>query len=409
MKSWEWFTNHTSPETLEQLKSVDSYGYDLKIMGVTGTVGKTTVAELTTQYLNFLGKRTFYIGTSGINCAVANYWHYNFPSTSPTSQQMLATFIHGAYFYGCEYLVIEVTAETISTGIYENLDFDCLAYTNLKRNIVRSFKDDNIYFGYKLSILKTNNIGYILSSNRNKDFINITAKIGIKPTLFDFNFKIDESGKLIAQLDGNTFNTNLLSSINAENVALFYYIIKYMGVLDTTALSQYLSQITIPGRLEHFEIAGRKFMIDTGYGGVDGLRPYFEETKFDRVISVMSSYFFNNDNDTCDNLIKKRKERAELVAKYSDIMYITATHRRTGNLVEDREQCVIDQLQLGAPNAIQIYNRVQAIETACLASKPGDTIIIIGMGSETWGLIEGSNNYIGDFEIIKMVMENLYN
>ena len=106
---------------------------------MTGTVGKTTVAELVTQYLNFIGKRTFYIGTSGINCAAANYWHFNFPSTSPTSQEMLATFIHGAYFYNCEYLVLEVTAETIAAGVYKYLDFDCLAYTNLKRNIVRSF------------------------------------------------------------------------------------------------------------------------------------------------------------------------------------------------------------------------------------------------------------------------------
>ncbi len=403
MKSWKWFTQRTTKEVIDQLKDLNSYNYDLKIIGVTGTVGKTTVAELVTQYLNFIGKRTFYIGTSGINCAVADYWHFNFPSTSPTSQEMLATFMHGAYFYNCEYLVLEVTAETIASGVYKYLDFDCLAYTNLKRNIVRSFKDDNTYFNYKLSILKNNNIGSIISSSKNKEFINILNKIKITPNIFDFAYSINDE-KLSIVVDNKEYKTNLLSSINADNVALFYNIIKGINLLDEELIAKYLAIVTIPGRLEHFDLADRHFMIDTGYGGVEGLRPYFEETKFDRVISVMSSYFFDNKNDTCDNLINKRKERAELVAKYSDIMYITATHRRTGNTTPNREQCVLDQLQLGAPNAIQIYNRMQAIEAACLQSKPGDTIIIIGMGSETWGEVDAAKNiYIGDRDFIELI------
>lgn len=404
MKSWDWFTTHVSKEVIDQLQRLNSYNYDLKIIGITGTVGKTTVAELTAQYLNFIGKRTFYIGTSGINCAAADYWHFNFPSTSPTSADMLATFIHGAYAYNCEYLVIEVTAETIALGVYKDLDFDCLAYTNLKKNIVRSFKNDNIYFDAKLSILKSNNINNVLSSAKNKALNKLLTKLINNPTLFTYNYCVNDNCMLTMSLDGKEYTTNLLSSINADNVALFYNIVKIMSIFNFDLFKQFLNIIMIPGRLERFTIAERTFIIDTGYGGVEGLTPFFEESKVKPNIAVMSSYFFDNYNDTTPNLVAKRKARAALVAKYCDKVYLTATHRRTGNLDPNREQCVIDQLQQGAPNAIQIYNRMQAIETACLESNVGDTIIIIGMGSETWGAIDVAQNiYIGDKDFVEMV------
>lgn len=404
MRSWKWFNKYADKDTINKLTNNNLGQYDLKIIGVTGTVGKTTVAELTSQYLNYIGKRTFYIGTSGINCPAANYWHFNFPSTSPTSQEMLATFMHGAYAYSCEYLVIEVTAETIAAGIYKDLDFECIAFTNLKRNIVRSFKNDNIYFNAKLSILHSNKINCVLSSNKNKDLIKLLSKINVKSILFDYDYQVDDDCKLSVIVDGITYDTNLLSSINADNVALFYNIIKTNNLLDTDLFSSFLKTILIPGRLERFTIEGRNFIIDTGYGGVEGLTPFFEESKAKPNIAVMSSYFFDNSNDTAQNLINKRKSRAALVAKYCDKVYLTATHRRTGNSTPNREQCVIDQLQLGAPNAIQIYNRMRAIEKACLESNPGDTIIVLGMGSETWGEVDAARNiYIGDKDFIEMV------
>lgn len=296
---------------------------------------------------------------------------------------MLATFMHGAYAYNCEYFIIEVTAETIYQGIYNDLDFDCLAFTNLKRNIVRSFKNDDIYFRAKLNILRTNKIIHTLSSIKNTELNKLLVKYNSKPIIFDYNYFVEDNCKLSILLDNKEFKTNLLSSINADNVALFYNVIKVMNLVDEGILEEFLKLIIIPGRLEHFSIADRNFIIDTGYGGVEGLTPFFEESKVKPNIAVMSSYFFDNINDTKQNLINKRKSRAALVAKYCEKVFLTATHRRTGNINPTREQCVLDQLQLGAPNAIQIYNRMQAIETACLESKPGDTIIIIGMGSET--------------------------
>lgn len=387
MKSWEFFSQNIDPRVIDQLRKSNVFRYDLKIIGVSGTVGKTTVAELIAGYLNFIGKRTFYIGTSGLHCKAAGYNQINFPSTSPTSPEMLKTFIHGAYFYHCEYLVIEVTAETISSGVYNNLDFDLYCFTNLRPNIVRSFKNDEVYFNQKLSIFKTNNIECTLTSKENKFLIERLASYSTKLYTFNYNFDIDpDTCKLNIELDNNYINTNLISSINADNVALCYYALSLLRVLDLNNFKLFINTVVIPGRLESFEIAGRHFIIDTGYGGTAGLNPFFEEFNNNKnLIAVMSSYFFNNQNDLSINLKEKRWERARLIYNNSSKMVITATHRRLPSATPDNiEQCVLDQLQKGAPGVEQIYNRAEAIRWACLESEPGDTIMIIGTGSETW-------------------------
>lgn len=408
MKSWEFFTQNIDPKILTQLKKCNSFGYNLKIIGVSGTVGKTTVAELIAGYLNFIGKRTFYIGTSGLHCKAANYNQRNFPSTSPTSVEMLKTFIHGAYFYHCEYLVIEVTAETISTGIYDNLDFDLYCFTNLKRNIVRSFKNDRIYLENKLSIFKRAKVHKVISSFKNSELNYLLKTLGVNLKLFKQRHFVDhKTCKLTMYLDDVEYKTNLLSSINAENAACFYMAIKELELLNIPLLKQYFNSVIIPGRLESLNMAGRQIVIDTGYGGVEGLTPFFKELKNVNIIAVMSSYYFDNDNDFSENLKEKRKQRAKLVYDHSKKMVLTATHRRVKTMSATKEQCVLDQLQKGAPNAIQIYNRMEAIKWAVNNSKPSDLIVLIGTGSETWGKIISKNTiFIGDADYINLLLTN---
>ena len=103
----------------------------------------------------------------------------------------------------------------------------------------------------------------------------------------------------------------------------------------------------------------------------------------------MSSYYFDNNNDFSENLKEKRKQRAKLVYDYSKKMVLTATHRRVETMNATKEQCVLDQLQKGAPNAIQIYNRMEAIKWAVNNSKPSDLIVLIGTGSETLRNVRG--------------------
>lgn len=406
MKTWKFLETYASAENFNQIKKVVREPYDLKVIGITGTVGKTTVTELVNQYLDFIGKKVFYIGTSGVKCKCGNYEHPNFPSTSPTSIEMLTTFMHGAYFYDCEYLVIEVTAETIFTNIYKDLDFELIGITNLLPNIVRSFKDDITYFKAKLSLFSNNRVDKVITTSDNSNLITIFKETNKPLISIDYSYKM-QNEYLTLDVDNYSIETNLISSINAKNAGLFYGILKYLNILDINKMKEFLNSVIIPGRLESFELKGRKFVIDTGYGGVAGLTPFFEETKDKNIIAVMSSYFFNNYNDISDNLVQKRKERAALVYEHASKMCITATHRRTENLNFEKEQCVLDQLQAGAPTAPQIYNRINAIEWACQNSKPGDLIVILGMGSETWANIIGTDTYIGDKEIVYRVMEKI--
>jgi UDP-N-acetylmuramoyl-L-alanyl-D-glutamate--2,6-diaminopimelate ligase len=162
--------------TAQYITGRDEYQSPI-LIGVTGTIGKTTVAELIYQYLCYCGERTMLIATSGIKCKAGNYLHSNFPSTSPTDKNMLATFLSGAMYYNCKYVVLETTAETMSVGVYEGLNFDYMAVTNFKKDIVRSFKDDEEYFYHKNTLFRNDQVGTIICKGSYSELIETKKSI----------------------------------------------------------------------------------------------------------------------------------------------------------------------------------------------------------------------------------------
>ena len=407
-KKWmrNYATLNPNGQGVEQLEKVLADAPDMKILAVTGTVGKTTVMELLYEYLIACGRKVMMVGTNGIYCRHAEYVHNNFPSTSPTSEEMLFLLMLGGYAYKCEYFLLEVTAETMSVDIYDGIDFESLSVVNIKRDIVKSFSTDEEYVEAKQTLLLNNTINHIICNRDANDYYNILLN---DPRLHTYNPSPQYSltdGKINIYFDGRVYNTNLYSSVNLQNLACVLNTIKVLGLLDTAVLNGVLSTFVAEGRLEHFELEGRTIVIDTYYGGVLGLTPYLEDTVgvWPRTISVLSSYYFGNPCDKHADILQHRQGRAELVAKYSNAVILTATMARRGeDPSETREQLVIDHLLKGAPKGVVVYNRLQAIHTAWANSQPGDRIMILGMGTETWARRDGIN--LRDKEIIKIIAD----
>ena len=131
----------------EQLKELEQLGDNPScpvLIGISGTIGKTTVTELIGQYLIYIGKKVLMTSTSGI--VVDNKKiELSYPCTSaPTKEELCKMFLTGLKSKS-EYFVIETTAESTSIGIYDDLDFDCISVNNIIKEIVRSFPSQDIY------------------------------------------------------------------------------------------------------------------------------------------------------------------------------------------------------------------------------------------------------------------------
>lgn len=404
----QWMRNFAAdnPNTqgVDQLEASLKDAPDMKVLAVTGTVGKTTVMEMLYEYLILRGHKVMMVGTNGIYCNHSNYAHQNFPSTSPTSQEMLFLFMLGAYSYQCDYFLIEVTAETMYIDVYDEIEFESLSIVNIKRDVVKSFRTDDDYINAKQTLLLNNTIHHIICNRDANEYYNIILN---NPNLITYNpyppYQLYE-GRVVINVCGRNIVTNLHSSINLQNIACFINTIYHLNMFDPDLIEKTLSQTVTAGRLEHFVINDRIIVVDTYYGGVAGLTPYLEETAnlYPRTISVLSSYYFGTEHDKHTDIVMHRQGRAALVNGYSDEVVLCATMARRGKDPSlTREQVVLDHLLKGAPGATVIYNRLQALKHAWTISQPGDRILILGMGTETWGKIKDTE--IGDREVIQII------
>ena len=370
------------------------------LVGVTGTVGKTTIAELLFQYLS-LNNRVLYVGTSGIKNNQRSSYLPSFPCTSPPTAEVLQEIFNMAEEDEIEYIVLETTAESMFNNVYDGVIFDVMACSNFKPNVVRSFADDEQYFQAKNKLFQQGQVKMAIVNEQTTHLITQQNKITYAAEGF-----VNEEGKLV--IPRFNLTTNLYSTVNAENVCCFLKTIEFLNVFDIKKVKKFLGVVKVPGRFEFFQFYGRKIFIDTGYGGVDGLRPFMQQvfSKYSNRRVLLSNYFFDSDNDTAEDMVQKRLERAQLMAQYSDDIIITATMSVKTNKDPSREAPVLQQLKVGAPQASVIYNRIEALEQLLLSSKKGDALLILGTGSEKWGLLKGSP--VGDYEMIQIIGKEIF-
>ena len=406
MQTREWIEKYANEEQLNRYHELNPQ-YDIKIIGVTGTIAKTTVVELCYQYLSFLGKKSFMVGTSGIKCNTNGLNFVNFPCTSaPNKQFLVDVFLQAYKEEQCEYLVLETTAESTSIGAFEDLDFEVLGLTNLYAGVVKSFDSDEDYFKHKAALYCNNNIktfcvneqcypilmkyvpddhvGEVVSYNKNKNI-----------------YYTDRLGYLTVIHENTTYATNLLSTINVDEVLCFLTMMKALLLFNTHLLQRFLAAVSIPGRLQVVEIDHRQIIIDTCYGGMDALLPYFNESDCTIPTTViLSTYFFNNDHDKSEDVKRKRMRKSSFFYERGIPTIITATGAKKNKNGEKGvaeipdETVALEHLKEGNPNARVVSNRVDAIRMGFLETAPGGRLVILGMGTETY--VEATNKETGE-------------
>ena len=383
--------------------------HNLKLVGVTGTNGKTTVSSLLYQLFSKAGYKVGLLSTVKIMVADTEY---NATHTTPDSLS-INYYLKLMNDAGVEYCFMEVSSHGIDQKRTEGLHFEGGIFTNLShdhldyhhsfaayRDVKKSFFDHLPKTAFALVNLDDKN-GLVMLQNTKATKYTYALK-----SYADFKAQILENqfNGLLLKIDGQEVWTRLIGSFNAYNL-LAIYAAACLLKLDTLEILRHISELeSVSGRFQYFISNGKVTTIVDYAHTPDALRNVLEtinsiRTNNESLITVVGC---GGDRDRT-----KRPDMANIAATLSTKVIFTSDNPRS----ED-PQAIIDDMEVGVEpqlvnRLLSIVDRKQAIKTACQLAQPGDIILIAGKGHETYQEIKGVRTDFNDFVIAKELLNQL--
>jgi UDP-N-acetylmuramoyl-L-alanyl-D-glutamate--2,6-diaminopimelate ligase len=403
---------------IKVLNSSESLGYiacnfydnpseKLKLIGITGTNGKTTTVTLLFNLFRGLGYNVGLLSTveNKINNTVI-------PSTHTTPDALaLNELLNMMVEQGCQYAFMEVSSHAIVQHRITGLHFTGAAFSNITHDHLDYHKTFDEYIKAKklfFDNLSTDAFALTNKDDRNGMVMlqNTNAKkytYGLK-SIADFKCKVIENhlNGLLLNIDNQEVWIKLIGSFNAYN-ALVVYAVSQLLKQDKVQVLTTLSNLnSVEGRFQYVKSkTGIIAIVDYAHTP-DALKNVLETIKDirtgnEQVITVVGC---GGDRDAA-----KRPIMAKIACELSNKTILTSDNPRSEN-PED----ILNQMQEGlspveAKNALRISDRKEAIKTAVAFAKEGDILLIAGKGHEKYQEIKGVKHHFDDFEIIKELFE----
>ncbi|MDO1501511.1 UDP-N-acetylmuramoyl-L-alanyl-D-glutamate--2,6-diaminopimelate ligase [Winogradskyella maritima] len=382
---------------------------NLKLVGVTGTNGKTTVTSLLYRLFKEAGYKVGLLSTVKI---MVNNQTYNATHTTPDSLT-INSYLNEMSDEGVEFCFMEVSSHgihqsrthglTFAGGIFTNLSHDHLDYHNTfaeYRDVKKQFFDGLGKEAFALVNIDDKN-GLVMLQNTDAKKYTYALK-----TYADYRAQIMENqfSGLLLKLNGNELWSKLIGNFNAYNLLAIYATSELLG-LDNHESLRLISQLeSVSGRFEYL-VSDEKITAIVDYAHTpDALKNVLEtinsiRTKNEDLITVVGC---GGDRDTT-----KRPKMGHIASALSTKVIFTSDNPRTedpAKIIEDIEAGVEPQ---NFKKTLSIENRDQAIKTACQMASANDIILIAGKGHETYQEINGVRIDFDDFEIVQKYLKQL--
>lgn len=380
----------------------------LKIIGITGTNGKTSTAQFIYQMLSGMGHKTAVSGTLGITYCGKTY---DVGLTTPANE-MLMYHIGEMLRAGVEYLVMEVSSHSLVQDRVKGIDFTVGVFTNLTQDHLDYHGDLEHYKEAKHKLLDLSrsmvfNVDDAVGEEFFHDFVssgkecvNIAAKCtctdisaeDINETLKGTDFVLD------------FFGTRAHISIPVLGIFSVYNYLSAVGTLyllgftfdEIVAASEYVRAVR--GRAQILDIdEDFTIMIDFAHSP-DALKNVLSMLRKVHDGRIVTLFGCGGERDRT-----KRPLMAKAAAEYSDYIYLTSDNPRG----EDPLQIITDALpalcESGKPYRV-ITDREEAIIYAVKALLPGDLLILAGKGHETYQIIGKEKYKFNEEEIVRKAL-----
>ncbi len=380
----------------------------IKLIGVTGTNGKTTIATLLYKLFNNLGKK------AGLISTIANYIAQEKIPTQNTTPDIITfnKLLDKMIAQGCEYCFAEVSSHAIDQRRIEQLSFKGVVFTNITHDHLdyhKTFKNylyakkrlfDNLpKDAFALVNLDDKNSKIMLQNcNARKYYYAIKQPATFQTKIIEKTF---DGMKL--QIENQEFWTLLTGNFNAQNITALFATAKILDIPSIEILKTISTLKPIDGRLDTINLAGRTAIVDYAHTPdalLNVLKTIGEiKNNTQKIITVVGA---GGDRDK-----EKRPLLAKIAQQNSDLTILTSDNPRTEN-----PENIINDMKAGISNenenkVISIINRKQAIEQAIKTSQKNDIILIAGKGHETYQETNGVKTHFDDKEIATQILNEL--
>ena len=366
---------------------------NMKIIGVTGTSGKSTTTDFTTRILEEAGNKVASISTIRFKIAERE-WENKYKMSMP-GRLVIQKFLKQAKNAGCNYIVLEVTSEGIRQFRHRFINFDTAVFTNLTPEHVESHGGFENYRNEKLKLFKAaKNIHIINEDDKNaKYFLDIPARKIIKFSLKDAK-NINIGNSISFEFENKKFDLNLSGEFNIYNSLAAICVGKSYNI-DLEICRKALEKAKgIAGRMEIISENPVKVIVDYAHTA-EQLEAVYKTFKDENLICVLGSCGGGRDK-------WRRPVLGEIAKKYCKEIIIT----NEDPYDEDPMEIINQVAETAGSNAEKILDRKEAIRAAIKLAKPGEVVIITGKGSEPWMCLDNGHKIPwDDRQIAKEVLK----
>lgn len=412
------------PETLEdkvtyvQVKSTEEdagkvatlfYGdpsKKLKLVGVTGTNGKTTIATLLYEMFREFGYKV------GLLSTVCNYIDDKaIPADHTTPDPIeLNRLLGDMVAEGCEYAFMECSSHAIHQRRISGLDFTGAIFTNLTRDHLDYHKTFENYRNAKKMFfddLSKNAFAITNADDKNGMIMVQNTKATIKTysikRMADFRAKILECHfeGMYLEIDGKEVGVQFIGKFNVSNLLAVYGAAVMLGEKTEDILVALSTLKSVNGRLEPIQFPeGYTAIVDYAHtpDALENVLAAIHEvldTKGGHIITVCGAGGHRDKG--------KRPLMAQEAVKQSDTVILTSDNPR-----DEDPQAIINDMLAGLDTkqkkkVLNIVDRKEAIRTAAMMAKKGDVILVAGKGHENYQEINGVKHHFDDHEVIREI------
>ena len=380
----------------------------LKLVGVTGTNGKTTIATLLYNTFRYFGYKV------GLVSTVCNYIDDEAVPTEHTTPDpiTLNRLLGKMADCGCKYAFMEVSSHSIDQkrisglkfagGIFTNLTRDHLDYHKSVDNYLRAkkkFFDDMPKDAFCLTNLDDKN-GMVMTQNTRAKVYTYSLR-----SLSDFKGKLLESHfeGMILEFNNRELSVQFIGKFNASNLLAVFGAAALLGKEEEEVLVALSTLKPVSGRFETVRSPeGYTAIVDYAHTPdalVNVLNAIHGVVEGKGQIITVCGAGGNRDKG-------KRPLMAKEAAKLSDRVIITSDNPRF-----EEPQDIINDMLAGLDKddmrkTISIVDRREAIKTACMLAQPGDVILVAGKGHENYQDVKGVKHHFDDKEVLSEIMKS---
>ncbi|HRY62464.1 MAG TPA: UDP-N-acetylmuramyl-tripeptide synthetase [Candidatus Paceibacterota bacterium] len=369
---------------------------DIFVIGVTGTKGKSSTAEILNAILEEAGYKTAILST--VRFKIGDETEPNLMKMTMPGRFFVQKFLRRAVDKKCDYAIVEMTSEGAKNYRHRFVDMNALIFTNISPEHIESHGSFENYLGAKLQIAKRLEHGSKPSKtivvNEDDDKAGKFLAINVPNKI---TYSIKEAKPFTLTKEGSDINlfgvrvqTSLPGEFNVYNILAAAKFAQSMGVKTETIKKAIEKLKTIPGRLEKIEISlahlkfeGNKkpvglgifpnFSVIVDYAHTaDSLEKVYKVFKNERKICVLGSCGGGRDK-------WKRPLMGEVADKNCDEIILTDEDPYDDD-IEEIIQCVASGVKQHKPKII--LDRREAIREALRTAKEGDAVIITGKGTD---------------------------